>query len=86
MGANTAMADSKSSARVGIHRGKMVLGNPQQNGVAEHMNKTILERSRSMQIHAGFPKLFWADAVNTTVYLINRGPSVPLNCGIPEET
>jgi len=50
------------------------------------MNKTILERARSMWIHADLTKQFWADAVNTAVYLINRGPSVPLNCGIPEET
>jgi ATP-binding cassette subfamily B (MDR/TAP) protein 1 len=49
------------------------------------MNRTILERARSMRIHAGLPKQFWADAVNTAAYLINRGPSVPLNCGLPEE-
>ena len=49
------------------------------------MNRTILERARSMQIHAGLFKQLWADAVNRAVYLINRGPSVPLNCGIPEE-
>ena len=30
-------------------------------------------------------KQFWADAVNKAVYLINSRPSVPLNCGIPEE-
>ena len=49
------------------------------------MNMTILERARSMRIRAELRKQFWADAVNTTVYLINRGPSVALNCGIPEE-
>ena len=31
------------------------------------------------------PTQFWADEVNTAVYLINRGPSVSLNCGILEE-
>ena len=49
------------------------------------MNRTILERVRSMRIHAGFPKQFWEDAVNTTVYLINEELSVYVNCGIPEE-
>ena len=46
------------------------------------MNMTILERARSMRIHTGLPKQFWADAINTVVYLINTGPSVPLNCEI----
>ena len=49
------------------------------------MNRTILERARSMQIHAGLFKQLWADAVNRAVYLINRRPLVPLNCGVPEK-
>ena len=40
----------------------------------------------SMRIHVGLAKQFWADAVNTMVYLINRGPLLLLNCGIPEKT
>ena len=31
------------------------------------------------------PKAFWAKAINTTTYLINRGPSVPLNYQLAEE-
>ena len=46
------------------------------------MNRTILERVRSMRIHAGLPKQFWVDTVNTVVYLINRDLSVSLNSGI----
>ena len=34
---------------------------------------------------AWLPLQFWADAVNTVVYLINRGPSSTLDGGIPEE-
>jgi len=73
-------------ASQGIRRVKMVPRNPHQNGAAERMNRTILEYAWSMWIHAGLPKQFWTDAVNTAVYLINKGPLVPLNCGIPEET
>jgi len=42
----------------GIRNVKTVPKNPHQNGVAECMNRTILERARSMQIHAGLPKHF----------------------------
>ena len=44
-----------------------------------------MEHARCMRLHAGFPLQFWADAVNTVVYLINRGPSSALDGGIPEE-
>ena len=58
-------------ASQGIPRVKTVLRNPHQNVVAERMNMTIMERARSMRIHVGLLKQFWADAVNTM--LINRG-------------
>ena len=63
----------------GIKRHKTVAGTPQQNGLAERMNRTILERVRCMLLGAGLPKVFWGEATNTTVYLINRVPHLPLN-------
>ena len=72
-------------AKNGIKREKTIPNTPQQNGVAERMNRTIVERARSMRLHAGLPKQFWAEAVNAAAYLINRGPSVPLDGGLPEE-
>jgi len=39
-----------------------------------------------MWIHARLSKQISEDAVNTVVYLINKGSLVPLNYGIPEET
>ena len=33
----------------------------------------------------GLPKTFWADTVSTATYLINRGPSVPMEFRLPEE-
>jgi len=49
------------------------------------MNKTIMERARSMRLHAGLPLQFWVDVVDIVVYLINRVPSSALDGGIPEE-
>ena len=45
----------------------------------------IMERARCMGLHAGLPLQFWADGVNTAIYLINRGPSSALDGGIPQE-
>ena len=50
---------------------KTIPGTPQQNGVAERMNRTLNERARSMRLHAKLTKTFWADAISTTTYLIN---------------
>jgi len=38
-----------------------------------------------MRLHVGLPLQFWANAVDTIVYLINKGPSSSLDGGIPEE-
>ena len=53
--------------------------------MAERMNKTLNERARSMRLHAGLPKTFWVDAVNTAAYLINQGPSVPMEFRLPKK-
>ena len=49
------------------------------------MNKTIMERARSMRFHVGFPLQFWEDVVDIVVYLIKRGPSISLDGIILEE-
>jgi hypothetical protein len=58
---------------------------PQQNGVAERTNRTIVEKARSLLSDAGLPKAYWAEAVSTAVYLINRTPTRVLNFKTPEE-
>jgi hypothetical protein len=71
-------------ARHGIRRVKTVPYTPQENGAIERMNRTIVERIRSMLSHSGLPKSFWAEAANTAVYIINRSPSMALDGDIPE--
>ena len=45
---------------------------PQQNGVSERMNRTLMEAARSMLTHAGLSNAYWAGAVATAAYLRNR--------------
>ncbi|KAL0409123.1 UNVERIFIED_CONTAM: Retrovirus-related Pol polyprotein from transposon TNT 1-94 [Sesamum radiatum] len=68
----------------GIKRHNTTPYTPQQNGVAERMNRTLLNKVRCLLISSGLPKTFWGEALLTAAYLINRSPSVPLNGKIPE--
>nr|GEZ73646.1 putative reverse transcriptase, RNA-dependent DNA polymerase [Tanacetum cinerariifolium] len=45
---------------------------PQQNGVAEGRNRTLIEASKTMLADAKLPITFWAEAVNTACYVQNR--------------
>jgi hypothetical protein len=69
----------------GIHREKIVPRTPQENSVSERMKRTIMESARSMRLHVGFPLYFWVDVVDIFVYMINKGPSISLDGGNPEE-
>ena len=50
----------------GIHH-QLTVYTPQQNGVAERMNRTLLDLARSMMHHKSLPKHFWAEALSTAV-------------------
>ena len=58
---------------------------PQQNGVAERMNRTLVERAKCMRLNAGLPKVFWAETIDTTSFIINRSSSSAIDFKIPEE-
>ncbi|GKD42412.1 putative ribonuclease H-like domain-containing protein, partial [Tanacetum coccineum] len=45
---------------------------PQQNGVAERRNRTLIEAARTMIADAKLPVTFWAEAVSTACYVQNR--------------
>jgi transposase InsO family protein len=45
---------------------------PQQNGVVEQKNRTLVEMARMMLDEHGTPRRFWADAISTACYVSNR--------------
>ena len=51
------------------------LGTPQQNGIAERRNRTLLEMVRSMMSYSTLPIFFWGYALKTTMHILNLVPS-----------
>jgi len=58
---------------------------PQQNGVAECANRTIMECARGMIFAQGLEFEFWGEAVNMAMYIKNRCPTKALNSKTPQE-
>ena len=56
----------------GIKHELTVAKNPEQNGVGERLNRTLVESIRSMLSDAQLPEKFWAEAMLTAVFLKNR--------------
>ncbi|KAA0040137.1 Retrovirus-related Pol polyprotein from transposon TNT 1-94 [Cucumis melo var. makuwa] len=69
----------------GITRHRTVAYTPQQNGVAERMNRTLIDRVRCMLSEAKLPEDFWAEALATTTYPTNRSPTISINMKTTEE-
>lgn len=60
---------------LGIKHQTTVPYTPEQNGLAERMNRTLVERARCMLYDAGLSKQYWAEAVEAAAHIINRCPS-----------
>nr|GFA51687.1 ribonuclease H-like domain-containing protein [Tanacetum cinerariifolium] len=56
----------------GIKREYSVTRTPQQNRVAKRKNMTLIEAARTMLADSLLPTIFWAEAVNTACYVLNR--------------
>ncbi len=57
-----------------IHHELTVPYSPEQNSVAERLNRTLMESARTMMAHAGLQDCYWAE-VATAAYVRNRMPS-----------
>nr|GEW86392.1 putative ribonuclease H-like domain-containing protein [Tanacetum cinerariifolium] len=56
----------------GIKRKFSISRTPQQNGVAERRNRTLIEAARTMLADSKLPTTFWAKAINIACYVQNR--------------
>ena len=59
---------------------------PQQNGVAERKNRTLLEMARALIFDTHVPVHFWPEAIATVTYLTNRLPTKILQFQTPLST
>jgi hypothetical protein len=72
-------------AKCGIQRETSAPYSPQQNGVKERANKTIMECARSMILARRLKHEFWGEAVNTVVYIKKRCPTEVFDSKTPQE-
>ncbi|GKB94830.1 ribonuclease H-like domain-containing protein [Tanacetum coccineum] len=69
----------------GIKREFSVARTPQQNGVAERKNRTLIKAARIMLVDSKLSTTFWAEAVNTACYVLNRVLVIKPNNKTPYE-
>ena len=58
---------------------------PQQNGVMEMKNRTVMEMARALLKSMKIPGRFWVEAVRHSVYLLNRLPTKAMGDRTPYE-
>ena len=69
----------------GIHHQHTIPKTPEQNGVAEWLNMTLMDTVHSMLIDAKLPHKFWVEALFTAVYLRNRSSTKAVKSMTPFE-
>lgn len=67
----------------GIQHQRTNVYTPQQNGTAERMNRTLIEKARCLLYDADLPLCYWAEAINMAAYLVNR--IINTHGNIPDE-
>jgi transposase InsO family protein len=72
-------------AELGIQRQLTTPYSPQQNGVVERQNQTVVGTARSMLKAKHLLGMFWEEAVTIAVYLLNRSSSNSVGGKIPYE-
>jgi transposase InsO family protein len=81
----TSTAFNEFCSEHGVKRQLTAAYTPQQNGVSERKNRTLLNMVRSMIVARGVPKTFWPEAVKWAAYVMNRCPTFAVKDMTPEE-
>jgi gag-polypeptide of LTR copia-type/Pol polyprotein, beta-barrel domain/Integrase core domain/Domain of unknown function (DUF4219)/GAG-pre-integrase domain/Zinc knuckle len=74
-GEYTSKAFKEYCATLGIIMETTAPYSPAQNGIAERLNRTLLEHARAMIFAKGLPKVLWPEAVAYACYIKNRSPT-----------
>lgn len=69
----------------GIQKQLTAAYTPQQNGISERKNRTIMNMVRSVLKSSGVQKSFWPEAVNWSIHVLNRSPTFAVQNQTPEE-
>ncbi|KAK9931773.1 hypothetical protein M0R45_019037 [Rubus argutus] len=69
----------------GIKRQFTTAYTPQQNGVTERKNRTVMNMVRCMLSEKRIPKTFWPEAANWAIYVLNRCPTLVVKDATPQE-
>src|SRR6478752_4271786 len=69
----------------GIEQKFTVAGNPEMNGVAERMNRTLIEMVRCMLQDSSLPKRYWGEALLYATYTRNHCPTAAVSEKVPIE-
>ncbi|WVZ70677.1 hypothetical protein U9M48_019320 [Paspalum notatum var. saurae] len=81
----TAAEFASYCADEGIRRHYSAPYSPQQNGIVERRNQTVVGMAWALLKQRGMPAVFWGEAVATAVYILNRSPTKALNGKTPYE-
>ena len=69
----------------GTERRLTTANTPQHNGVAESLNRRLMEQTRAIMHQAGLPKSLWAEAIHFAVWVKNRTSTKALGQVTPYE-
>src|SRR3979490_1882725 len=69
----------------GTVRSLMVHDTPEENGVSEHLNLTIVTKAHAMKIGAGLPKFLWTEALQHATWIKSRLATQALDGKTPYE-